>query len=128
MANTALQKAPANLSKGEIYSKYMAARRTQLRRRAEATTFKQDMLDAGLVYGAGAAMGAYFQMYPAQERAFRTDTGQGVDTKLLAGIGFSAIGLVTKGLGSRLARSTGSAGLALAGADMGRSLAMNRQP
>jgi len=128
MATNALQKAPANLSKGEIYNKYMAARRTQLRRRAEATTFRQDMVDTGLVYGAGAAMGAYFQMYPTQERVFRSDTGAGVDAKLLAGIGFSIVGAVTKGLGSRLARSTGSAGLALAGADMGRSMAMNREP
>lgn len=128
MANNALQKAPANLSKGEIYNKYMAARRTQLRRRAQATTFREDLVDAGLVYGAGLGMGAYFQIYPLQERVFRSETGPGLDTKLLAGLAGTAVGLVTKGLGSRLARSAGSAGLALAGADMGRSMAMNREP
>lgn len=128
MANTALTKAPANLSKGEIYNKYMAARRTQLRRRAEASTFREDLVDAGLVYGAGLSMGAYFQMYPLQERVFSSDTSPGVDSKLLAGVAGTAVGLVTKGLGSRIARSAGSAGLALAGADMGRTLAMNREP
>lgn len=127
MANNALTKPPANLSKGEIYNRYMAARRTQLRRRAEATTFKQDLFDGGLVFASGVAMGGYFQMYPAAERVFGSDTSPGIDTKLLAGIGLTTFGLVTKGLGSRVLRSAGSAGLALAGADMGRTLAMNTE-
>jgi len=125
-ASKSLVKPPADMSKGEIYNKYMAARRTQLRRRAQATTFRQDLLDSGLVFGSGVAMGAYFQLYPNMERSGATATSKGVDNKLLVGIAATLASVSTKGFVSRLTRSAGSAGLALAGADMGRELAMEK--
>jgi len=126
MASNALTKAPANLSKGEIYSKYMASRRTQMRRRAEATTRNQDMVQAAVVYGAGAAMGAAFQSYPNAERLFRDASGGGgLDTKLAVGITATILGLYTRGNTAAVSTATGHAALALAGADMGRSMVVD---
>jgi len=126
MTSKALQKPPASLSKGEIYNKYMAARRTQMRRRAQATTQREDLIVAAGTFAAGAVMGAGFQQYPSAERVFRDASGGGgVDTKLLLGLGATALAMTTRGLAATFSTVTAHSALALAGADLGRSMAVD---
>ena len=108
---------PSSMSKGEIYQKLQAARRTQLRRRAESKDQTAALVEGGLSYASGVAMGYGFTKFPElQELA-------GVDTKLVVGIAGVAYGAYAKGDLASYSATIGQTALALAGAEMGISMA-----
>jgi len=125
----ALVKAPAGQSKQDVYNQLMASRKTAKRNRMAAKAQTEQLLDAGISYGSGLAMGYYFAENPDSERIGKSDTdptSKGVDTKLvvgLAAVGYAAFG--NAGGASRYLETVGHAALALAGADAGVEMQRN---
>lgn len=109
-------KAPADLSKGEIYQKLQAARRTQLRRRAEQKEFSGGIVEGVASFASGVAMGKGFTMFPAAAKIGP------VDTTLAVGVAGTLLSLTGKGDVADYAGIVGKSALAIAGADFGRSL------
>jgi len=109
-------KAPADLSKGEIYQKLQAARRTQLRRRAEQKEFSGGIVEGVASFASGVAMGKGFTMFPAAAKIGP------VDTTLAVGVAGTLFSLTGKGDAANYAGIVGKSALAIAGADFGRSL------
>ena len=108
---------PSSMSKGEIYQKLQAARRTQLRRRAESKDQTAALVEGGLSYVAGAAMGYGFSKFPELQEV------GGIDTKLVVGIAGVAYGAYARGDLATYSATIGQTALALAGAEMGVTMA-----
>ncbi len=110
------QKAPADLSKGEIYQKLQAARRTQLRRRAESKDMQSGAVEGIASFASGVALGKGLSMFPAAAKIGP------VDTIVAIGVAGTAMSLAGKGDLANYAGIVGKSALAIAGADYGRSL------
>lgn len=119
----ALVRAPTGASKNDIYGQLMSARKTAKRTRMAAKAQTDQLLDAGISYGAGLAMGYYFSENPESERIGKSEddpTSKGIDSKLVVGLGavaYAAFG--NAGGAGRYLETVGHAALALAGADAG---------